>query len=488
LKDAGVKVLLIEEEEQWKELSSVPDQPETLSCILSLAHIEDKRDDARLKMVDDWLPEKSGAMGEFDNDPETLATIVYTSGTTGYPKGVMLSHKNILWNAYRGLQSVSVYREDNFLSFLPLSHTFERTIGYYLPMMAGATITYVRSIAQIGEDILVTQPTVIISVPRLFERIYNTIKAQLEEKGSAACRLFEWTVAVGWRRFEYQQKRGKWSILFLTWPLLDLFVARKIRKHLGGNLRLTLSGGAALSIEVSRVFLALGIQLLQGYGMTETSPVISVNKLHDNKPASVGQPLKDVQVRVGKEDELQVKSPGVTLGYWNNPAATAQLIDKDGWLHTGDKARIEYDHIFITGRIKEILVMANGEKFPPVDIELAIQLDPLIEQVMVIGEGKPYISALVVLNKEDQKKLATETGQEPDNPALLSCRESEEYILKRIAKQMRAFLGSIKVYRAALLQEPWTVENGLLTPTLKLRRNKIIEEYNKEIAKLYEGH
>ena len=488
LKDAQVKVLLIEEEEQWEELNSVPNQPSSLLRVVSLYRFKNKTGDTRLKIAEDWLPENNGDMEAFDCDPDTLATIVYTSGTTGHPKGVMLSHRNILWNAYSGSQSISVYREDNFLSFLPLSHTFERTIGYYLPMMAGATITYVRSMSQIGEDIIVTKPTVIISVPRLFERIYNKIKTQLEEKGSAASRLFEWTVNVGWNRFEYRQQRRTWSLSFLAWPILDRLVAGKIRKHLGGRLRVTISGGAALSSEVSKIFLALGINIIQGYGMTETSPVISVNRTDDNIPASVGLPLHNVEARIGEDDELQVKSPGITRGYWNNTEATAQLIDKDGWLHTGDKARIENGHIFITGRIKEILVMANGEKFPPVDIEMAIQLDPIIEQVMVVGEGKPYISALVVLNKEDQHKLAAEISQEPDNPALLRSKEAEEFILRRISKQMHAFLGSIRVYRAALMDEPWTIENGLLTPTLKLRRNKIIEHYHTEITKLYEGH
>ena len=480
--------MLIEEEDQWEELNSVPNQPASLLRVLSLNRFKNKTGDTRLKITEDWLPENNGDMEAFDCDPDTLATIVYTSGTTGHPKGVMLSHRNILWNAYSGSQSVPVYREDNFLSFLPLSHTFERTIGYYLPMMAGATITYVRSMSQIGEDIIAIKPTVIISVPRLFERIYNKIKSQLEEKGSAVSRLFEWTVNVGWSRFEHQQQRGKWRLSFLTWPTLNRLVAGKIREHLGGHLRVTISGGAALSTEVSKIFLGLGINILQGYGMTETSPVISVNRLDDNIPASVGLPLHDVEARIGKDDELQVKSPGVTRGYWNNTEATAQLIDKDGWLHTGDKALIENGHIFITGRIKEILVMANGEKFPPVDIEMAIQLDPIIEQVMVVGEGKPYISALVVLNKKDQHKLAAEIGQEPDNPALLRSKEAEEFILRRISIRMHAFLGSIKIYRAALMEKPWTIENGLLTPTLKLRRNKIIEKCSAEITKLYEGH
>jgi long-chain acyl-CoA synthetase len=222
--------------------------------------------------------------------------------------------------------------------------------------------------------------------------------------------------------------------------------------------------------------------------MTESGPVVSANPINDNMPSSVGPPYRDVEVRIGENDELLVRSPGVMLGYLNNAEATAGAIDSEGWLHTGDKARIEKGHIFITGRIKEIIVLANGEKVPPHDIEMAIDMDPVIDHVMIVGEGMPYLSALVVLNKEKFRSLLSERGLEPDEPDVLGDERLEHFILKRIASRLHAFPGYAKVRRAALISEPWTVENEFLTPTLKLRRNRIIERYSEKIHQLYEGH
>jgi long-chain acyl-CoA synthetase len=272
------------------------------------------------------------------------------------------------------------------------------------------------------------------------------------------------------------------------WPILDRLVARKIRERFGGRLRAVVVGGAPLSMNVAKVFLGLGIPLLQGFGMTEAGPVVSVNKLNDNIPSSVGPPYRDVEVRTGDNEELLVKSPGVMLGYLNNPEATSEAVDREGWLHTGDKARIENGHIFITGRIKEIIVMANGEKVPPHDIEMAIDMDPLIDQVMIIGEGRPYLSALVLLNRETGRPVLSEIGLDFENPDSLKDSRLEQLILRRIVKRLHAFPGYAKVRRVAVISEPWSVENELLTPTLKLRRKRIIERYSDEIHRLYEGH
>ncbi len=488
LNNASVKLLLIEDEKHWLQLNSISDKPKNLIRILSLSWFKNRTNDMRLRFISEWLPEKGDNLEETDCKPDDLATIVYTSGTTGHPKGVKLSHKNILWNTYSGTQSVSVFREDIFLSFLPISHTLERTVGYYLPVMAGATVAYARSIPKLTEDFISIRPTVLVSVPRIFERVYAKIKSQLERESALIHNLFEWTVKVGWNRFEYMQKREKWNPAFLIWPFLDRLVAINIRKHLGGRLRVSVVGGAPLSPEVAKVFLGLGVQLLHGYGLTETSPVVSVNLLDDNVPASVGVPLQDVELRIGKNKELLIKSPGVMLGYWNNPEATDQMIGREGWLHTGDKAEIKNGHIYITGRIKEIIVMANGEKVPPADIEMVIERDPLIEQAIVIGEGKPYLGALVVLSKEGEAHLAAELDLDLDNPAFLKNKRLQEYILARISSQMHAFPGYAVIRRVVLLQEPWTVENGFMTPTLKLRRNHILEQHNEEVSSLYEGH
>jgi long-chain acyl-CoA synthetase len=252
-------------------------------------------------------------------------------------------------------------------------------------------------------------------------------------------------------------------------------------------LRVAVSGGAAISPEIARVFLGLGLPMLQGYGLTETSPVISVNPLHDIKPESVGVPLRGVSVKIGEDDELLVKTPGMMLGYWNNHAATAQMIDPEGWLHTGDQARIDSDgHIHITGRIKDILVLSNGEKIPPSDMEMAIALDPLVEQVMVVGEGKPYLGALVVLDPELWNGLAAEYDLDPSSSESLRSEKIEGVILKRIRSQLKDFPGYAKIRRVALLLEPWTIENDLLTPTLKVKRQQVLDYCRQAYASLYD--
>jgi long-chain acyl-CoA synthetase len=349
-------------------------------------------------------------------------------------------------------------------------------------------VAYARSIPKLKEDLISIRPTILVSVPRIFERVYSKIKSQLEGKKPIARKLFDWTVTIGWNRFECMQKRGKWNPAFLAWPLLDRLVAAKIRKRLGGRLRLSVVGGATLSTEIARDFIGLGVHLLHGYGLTETSPVISVNLLENNVPESVGILYRDIEARIGRNSELLIKGPGVMLGYWNNPEATRNMIDSKGWLHTGDKAEIKDGRIYITGRIKEIIVMSNGEKVPPTNIETVIERDPLIEQAIVIGEGKPYLSALVVLNKEGEERMAAYLNLNARSPSFLNSSLVHDYILGRISEMMRTFPGYAIIRRVALLHDPWTVENGFMTPTLKLRRNDILTYYSERVNTLYEGH
>jgi len=249
-----------------------------------------------------------------------------------------------------------------------------------------------------------------------------------------------------------------------------------------------ISGGAPLPFEVARTFIGLGLTIAQGYGLTETSPVISVNRLEDNEPESVGEALPDVELRLGSGNELQVRSPGVMSGYWNNPQATRDILDPDGWLHTGDQARIERNHIYITGRLKEIIVLANGEKIAPADVEQAVAADPLIDQIMVIGEQRAYLSALVVLNAEGWRVLAERLSLDPDDEASVRHRGVEQAVLETIAPRLHSFPGYAVVRRAAVTLEPWTVDNALATPTMKLRRERILKHYRDSIEELYVGH
>lgn len=440
--------------------------------------------DRRVAHLTEWLPHETKGETSFSPEISETATIVFTSGTTGPPKGVMLSHRNILGNCHAGLESMDIYPEDTFLSFLPLSHMLERTGGYYLPMMAGSTVAFARSIPDLAEDLLTIRPTILVAVPRIFERIYNGIMAKLSAGPKPVAALFRSAVDIGWRTFLHRQGRGPWSIPLLAHPLLDALVARKIREKLGGRLRIIVTGGAPLSAEMSKFFLGLGLPLFQGYGLTETSPVISVNRANDNRPEGVGRPLAGVEVKIGEEGELLVRGSCVMQGYWRNEAATARAIDAEGWLHTGDKAALEDGHIRITGRLKEIIVLSNGEKIAPTDLEMAISMDPLFEYSLVLGEGRPYLTLLAVLNGPVWQELAAELGVSPE-PASLELPEVKAAVLGRVEKLLAHFPGFVFIKDVALSLKPWTVEEGLLTPTMKIRRSLIEKHMAADVARMY---
>ncbi len=483
--DAAAKLLLVQDPARLKRLAAAIQDVSSLKRIVVLGDGEDYANDERVVYADDWLPDSAQLANETSSDTHALATIVYTSGTTGRPKGVMLSHHNILSNCHSVLTMLKVLPADLFLSFLPLSHTLERTGGYYLPMMAGSTVAYARSIPQLAEDLATVKPTIMIAVPRIFERVHDRIQQQMA-KGAALKRLlFRLTVNVGWHKFEREQGRRGWHPKLLLWPLLRRLVAGKVLARLGGRLRVVVSGGAALCPTIARSFIGLGLPLVQGYGLTETSPVISVNTLEDNIPESVGLPLRGTEVRLGNNSELEVKNASIMLGYWNNHAATAAIIDNEGWLSTGDQAHIEHNHIFITGRIKDILVLSNGEKVPPADMEQTIQLDPLIEQVMIVGEGKAYLGALVVLNAELWHATAQKLGVDSMDRNSLRDKKVIQEVSRRIAEQLHDFPSYAKIRRLYLTLEPWTVDNGLLTPTMKTKRNKVMELLENEVERLY---
>ncbi|ABK46040.1 AMP-dependent synthetase and ligase [Magnetococcus marinus MC-1] len=473
LKDAGVKLLLVEDERQLQSLKPHLAQLRQLKRVVVLqGHCSESCGDC--VAAGDWLPQgkQTWLRVAGATDPHGLATLVYTSGTTGPPKGVMLSHRNLLSNASAALARIRAYTDDRFLSFLPLSHALERTAGCYLPMMAGCEVAFSRGIPYLSEDLAVMQPTVLISVPRIFERIHGEVQAKLQHAPEWKVRLFQHTVESGWDHFEHQQGRRGLHLKGLLWPLVKPLVAHKLLKKLGGRLRLAVSGGAALDPHISRFFLGLGLPLVQGYGLTETAPVVSVNTPGDNEPSSVGQPLPGVQVRIDAQGELCVKGASVMSGYWHNPRATRRVIDQEGWYHTGDKGELDAaGHIKVVGRLKEILVTATGRKIPPGDVEGAILADPLFAQVLVVGEGYPYLAALVVLNSEIAQ------GVTLDEMALVA----------RMNDRLHRFPRYAEIMRAATVA-PWTVENGLLTPTLKVKRTAVIQQYQDVIAQLYVGH
>lgn len=533
LADSGTRLLLVGTQRRWETLAQLCSNLADLRKVICVEHpSEVAGNKIVLEGVDDWLqrpdqaakdqPAEKQADDQSDvhagirptepgesrlADPRTIATLAYTSGTTGKPKGVMLSHHNILWNAEAVLKAIPGYREDLYLSLLPLSHMFERTVGYYVPIMAGSSVAHARSLKDLAEDMKAVRPSILVGVPQVFAGIRIKIRQQVEEKGQLAGLLFGWTTAVGWERFsstQYRQSwhRGKqqaegdgqekrtgqtqrhWWYQF-TWPILRPLVADRILAHFGGRLRLAVSGGGPLNGDISRYFIGLGLPVVQGYGLTEASPVLTANRLDDNIPESAGMALPGVEILIGDKDELLARSPGIMLGYWNKPEETRTAIDSEGWLHTGDQARISEDHVFICGRLKEILVTSTGEKVPRGDLEMAIVQDPLFEQAMIVGEGKPYLAALLVLNQHEWENIAAGLGVKAGDPRSLTHSAVRVAVLNKIKTALRSFPKYARVRAVHLALEPWTVENGLLTPTLKLKRPEVEKRFAEKIAELY---
>jgi len=419
--------------------------------------------------------------------PQDLAAIVYTSGTTGRPKGVMLTHANVVSNVDAVMRRVAPSNDDVFLSFLPLSHTFERTVGYYLPMAAGACVAFSRSVAELMADLRSIRPTALVSVPRIYERVHAGLQATAASSRWRAAGLRA-AQALAWQRHRRAQAGQGASVasrlLELAWPLVDRAVARSVRAVFGGRLRLAVSGGAPMSLAISRCLLGFGVPVVQGYGMTETSPVVAANAPGDNDPATVGRLVHGVQVRIGDNRELLVRGPGVMRGYWKREEDTA-LAFVDGWLRTGDQAAIEDGRLRILGRLKEIIVMSTGEKIAPADLELAITADPLFEQAWVLGEGRPFVACIVVVQAAAWAALARRLGLDPDAPESLHANAALHEAMRRIDTLTRGFPRPGQPRRVVLTRERWTLENTLLTPTLKLKRLNLQARFGAAVDGLY---
>jgi long-chain acyl-CoA synthetase len=453
LQNSGARVLVAENSRMAAALAkSLEALGAKFPRVLCLAADEGSED----ATVEAALPKEGGEFEALPLEDDALATVCYTSGTVGRPKGVMLTHGNILANV-SGCDRLGIARGDDvFLSLLPLSHMFERTGGYYLPLSLGAKVVYARSAHQLPEDLVSERPTIMFAVPRVFEKFAAKLSEVLAESPGKK-RVFDLVIAAGGRAL-----RGEAGLL--DWVLLAFLrgaVARPVLARMGGRLRLAVLGGAPLDPSIAWLFMALGLPVLQGYGMTEASPVISVNRPESNVPESVGAPLDNVEAKVAQNGELLVRGPSITQGYWSNPEASAKSL-QGGWLHTGDLAEIKDGRIFIRGRLKDVLVLSNGEKLPPQDVELAILGDHVFEQAILVGEGRPFLTLVTVTQETDEKSL-----------------------IARANDRLKQFPRYVRVRRVVATREPWTVDNGLLTPTLKVRREKVQKEFAPQIERAY---
>jgi long-chain acyl-CoA synthetase len=496
LHDSEAALLLVDSVERWQAIAAAGGVTPALERVIALDADAMVPGGVLIVGLTAWLDAAGTTNPETSADRElprvsadAMAALVYTSGTTGRPKGVMLSHRNLVSNLHALLERFVLTERDVLLSFLPLSHTFERTVGYYLPIAAGACVAYARSVALLPEDLLSVRPTVLVSVPRIYERIHAKVQEAMHERGAVGRTLLAWAEKIGWRIFLANQHHADpgWAER-LAWAALRPLVADKVLAAFGGRLRMAIAGGAPLSANVAHFFLGLGLNLLQGYGMTETAPVVSCNAPDDNEPASVGRPLPGVQVRIGDNDELLIAGPNVMLGYWKRPEDTRRVLEPDGWLHTGDQAKVVDGRLHIVGRIKDIIVTSTGEKIPPGDLELAIQADPLFAQVLVVGEQRPFLAVLAVVDQPTWERAAKALGLDPACPDSLLSDAARGMALARIAAQVKSFPSHATPKQVFLTNESWTKDAGLMTPTLKLKRPGLEKRFAAEIARMYEHH
>ena len=403
---------------------------------------------------------------------ENVCCIIYTSGTAGTPKGVMLTHKSIQANirgASELLDEGNSLNNARFLSLLPLSHSYEHTVGLHLPLSIGANVWFCSSPERFAQDLQEVKPTIMTAVPRLYEVLFNRINSGVTAKGGISKILFEKSVKIGTKKI----LKERISLFEYTLDqLLNILVRRKISKRLGGRLKFFVSGGAALNPDIGRFFLSLGVQLLQGYGQTEASPLISANRPNSIRIETVGPPVKDVKVKLSKKSELLIKGDCLMEGYWKDPKATKEAL-KEGWLHTGDLASIHKDgFIEITGRVKEIIVNSGGDNISPSRVESMLCFQPEIEAAVVVGDKRPWLCSII--NTTDEFNSQFQSKEEKQ----INMSEIIDIVNKSLSQ-------TEKIRKFILTDEPFTVSNKMLTPTLKVRRNQVLNNYQKQIDKLY---
>ncbi|MBE2279771.1 MAG: long-chain fatty acid--CoA ligase [Ignavibacteriaceae bacterium] len=430
--------------------------------------------------------------GEFDKliescDEDSLCTIIYTSGTTGVEKGVMLSHKNIMSNVKACLKEFELTEKDTFLSFLPLCHIFERMGGYYTGLATGGKFAFAQSIETTAQNLLEIKPTIMTAVPRLFERIYSKVMKNVEAQPEKKQKIFHWALGVG-KQFANEKRAGSVSLgTKLKHKIADAVVLKKIREKTGGNMRFFISGGAALSKDLGEFFEAVGIIIIEGYGLTESSPVITANRFNNYKFGTVGFPLPGVEVRLTEEGEIIAKGPNIMKGYFKMPEETEKTI-KDGWLYTGDKGEFDEEgRLRITDRIKHLFKTSGGKYVAPTPIENMFLSSKFIEQFVLIGDKRMFLSALIVPDFESVKEYADAHNiKYADQSELIGIKEIIDLFDKELGKFQKSLANYERIRKFALIDKPFTIEGGEITPSMKLKRKVIEERYSHLIEPLYQ--
>lgn len=486
LNDSGAKVICVSTEKQLEKCLSIRDEVPTLEQIIIFDAIEGETPEGITEF--EAVCELAGEETDSNASEDDIATIIYTSGTTGNPKGVMLTHANFISNVEACKSLIDVSETDVLLSFLPLSHVFERLGGHYVPLFSGAKIAYAESTFTVAQNMKEVAPTVMLSVPRLYETMHERILRAVQEGSSLKQKIFHWGVSVGSAvSSAIQQGKKPSAILQLQQNIANKLVFAKLKEATGGRLRFFVSGGAALPQSIAEFFHAAGILILEGYGLTETSPVISMNHPGKWKFGTVGAQVPGIEVQIAEDGEILTRGPHVMKGYFNNDTATAEVIDGEGWFYTGDIGIIDEDgFVKITDRKKNIIVLSNGKNVAPQPIESELVRSSFISQVMVIGSERKNLAALIVPNFDALKAWASENSLETGNlSAMLQTREVQQHIQSEIRNRLTDFADFEQVRRFTLLDKEFSQEDDEMTPTLKLKRNVIMERYADAIEGMY---
>jgi len=495
--DAGVRFVIVSNQFQLNKVLRVSGDAKTLEKIILM---NDKGQDGQsdaigfnrvMEMGEGFEKEHPGFLDTTLKTvrPEDLLTIIYTSGTTGNPKGVMLTHANLVSNIISAAQVIDLGPQEVLLSFLPLCHSFERMAGYYTAMACGATVAYAESVETVRENMLEVRPTVVTTVPRLFERIHGRVMKQVDSSTPLRRKIFHWAVDVG-REYTRATKRRSASIaLSLKHSVADKLVFAKLRERTGGRIRFFVSGGAALGKEFGEFFEAVGLKIIEGYGLTESSPVISVNPLEDYRFGSVGKPIPGVEVKIGSDGEILARGANIMKGYWNNPGATKEVIDEDGWLHTGDIGHIDDEgYLLITDRKKHLIVSSGGKNIAPQPLENLFLTSKYVEQFMLIGDRRMFLTALIVPDFDALKEYADSRKLRYNNYAdLTRLSEINKLVESDIAELQKNLANYERVRKFVLLDKPFTIEEGELTPTQKVKRSVVEQRYAHLIEEMYNG-
>lgn len=519
--DSGASVFIVSTRIQLRKALQIYEACPALKRIVSMVELPEDEDQVDYVDLFDLAMESGFELyEEFEHaikaneqavTPDDLSVLIYTSGTTGNPKGVMLTHRNLCENLKSALTRLRLREGGRHLSFLPLCHSFERLGGYLGTLASGMTISYARSIDTVTSDILEVKPTVLLSVPRLYEKIFNAVSKSVEEAGGAKKTIFEWAQKVGFK-YNLRKARGEriGPILSAQYKLAFKLVFAKLHEKLGGHIEFGVSGGAALPKAIGEFFFSAGIPIVEGYGLTETAPVLSISPFDDPQYGKVGHIIPGVTVAIQNPDTMQIlgelkgddypsslttepgeiicKGPNIMKGYWNNPEATQEAIDPEGWYHTGDVGRFDNGFLMITDRIKHMIVSAGGKNIYPGPIEEGFKHEPWIDQIMVIGEAREFLTALVVPDEDVIRSFAKEQKLSASKlEDILSTEEVQRVFQQLFRSYSRQAAAHEKIRDFRLVLEPFSVENGMMTPTMKLKRNVIEERYTDLISEMYAG-